>query len=183
MNEQTYIDALKTGDTESLRELTAEYGERLLKSAYWFCGDALQAEDLVQETFLIAVRSIDRFQGRSSLYTWMYGILRNVWRGSLRKKRSLVPLEDADALLRVDPETRCYDLPTLKEQVSLAMQELTPAHREVVVLRYYQRLTVEEIADQLSITKGTVKSRLFYAREALRHILPAELNIFATSAA
>ena len=72
MNEQKYIDALKTGDTDSLRELTAEYGERLLKSAYWFCGNALQAEDLVQETFLIAVRSIDqaRFCGSSRGTPW-----------------------------------------------------------------------------------------------------------------
>jgi RNA polymerase sigma-70 factor (ECF subfamily) len=183
MKDQDYIEALREGHAEKLTELASDYGERLLKSAYWFCGDASLAEDMVQETFLIAMRSIDRFQGRSSLYTWMYGILRNVWRGALRKKRYHVPLEDAEPFLSVEAESRCHDLPALQEQVATAMQSLSPAHREVVLLRYFEGLSVEDIACQLEITPGTVKSRLFYARESLRLFLPEEMKLFATTAA
>src|SRR5437868_6249365 len=76
------------------QELLAAHGERLLRSAYLLCGDENEAEDLVQETFLQAIKSAHRFRGDSAIYTWLHGILRNLCHRHLRKQKRLLFQED-----------------------------------------------------------------------------------------
>jgi RNA polymerase sigma-70 factor (ECF subfamily) len=156
------------------------HGDRLLRSAYLLCGDANEAQDLVQETFLQALRSADRFRGESAAYTWLHGILLNVSRHHWRKQKRMVLDEnvaletpiDGSAPAEADREARATG-------VARALQTLSPEHREVIVLRFYENLKIHEIAAQTGISAGTVKSRLHYALRCLEKLVPEELNLFA----
>ena len=170
-------------DRESLdlQGLLTTKGDRLVRSAYLLCGDATEAQDLVQETFLQALKSEHRYRGDSAAYTWLYGILRNLCYRHFRKQKRLVFEEDL--VLReisqpdgVDRSDRDFCVSKLTE----ALQRLSPEHREVVVLRYYENLKIEEIAAQTGVSKGTVKSRLHYAVRCLAQYIPGELNLFAS---
>jgi len=162
-----------------LQELLSAHGDRLLRSAYLLCGDETEAQDLVQETFLQALKSRDRFRGDSAVYTWLFGILRNLSHRHLRKQKRLVFEEElvlSEASQTVPASAADQDF--CAARVAQALQKLSPEHREVIVLRYYENLTIQEIALQTGVSKGTVKSRLFYAVRALQEILPEEMNLF-----
>src|SRR3989442_11221412 len=82
--------APETPESLDLQELIESYGDRLLRSAWRLCGDETEAQDLVQETFVQALKSAHRFRGNSAVYTWLHGILLNVCRRHLRKQKRLV---------------------------------------------------------------------------------------------
>lgn len=139
------------------------------------CGDETVAEELVQETFVGAVKSINNFEGRSSYYTWLYAILRNKFRSWLRKKdRKPVSLErtageeegwGVDEFLEDDQPDAEKTLIRREEvhHVRAALDELPPHHRDVLVLRYLEDMNYQDIADTLECSLGTVKSRIHYA--------------------
>lgn len=139
------------------------------------CGRADSAEDLVQETFLAAIKSLRSFKGKSSHYTWLYGIMLNKFRAWLRGKKGVVSLQD---LARSEGESKgadelvADDAPGAFEQVSrretarivrAAIQSLPTHHRSVLALRYLESMSYQEIAEALSCSLGTVKSRVHYA--------------------
>ncbi len=180
MDEDLLLAALKGGDPAAVRELIAAYGDRLLRSAFSLCGNEIEAQDLVQDTFVQALRSADRFQRRSSLYTWLYAILLNLTRHYLRDRRRII-YDDALAgsdVLATEENPAPSDYGAASTALSEAMKQLSSAHREVIVLRYHEDLKIEEIARLLHISKGTVKSRLHYALAHLQTLLPEELNLF-----
>ena len=80
MDEEQLVTALKGRDPRVVQELVNSYGDRLLRSAFTLCGNQTEAQDLVQDTFVEAMRSAGRFQGRSTLYTWLHAILLNLTR-------------------------------------------------------------------------------------------------------
>jgi RNA polymerase sigma-70 factor, ECF subfamily len=162
-----------------LQEMVDSHGDRLLRSACLLCGDETEAQDLVQETLVQALKSAPRFRGDSSVYTWLHGILLNLCRRHFRKQKRLLyeeehvlkatfqpsPADDADRDFRANG-------------VAMAIQKLSPEHREVIVLRYYENLKIEEISRHAGVSKGTVKSRLHYAVRSLEQFLPKEMNLF-----
>ncbi|MDO8544044.1 MAG: RNA polymerase sigma factor [Opitutaceae bacterium] len=157
------------------------HGDRLLRSAYLLCGDAMEAEDLVQETLLQAFKSAHRFRGDSAVYTWLHGILLNLNRRHWRKQKRLV-FDEARILRapvaadRVEPQDdRDFQLTRLAQ----AIRTLSPEHREVIVLRFYDNLKIHEIAARTGASAGTIKSRLHYALRHLEKLIPGELNVFA----
>jgi RNA polymerase sigma-70 factor (ECF subfamily) len=162
-----------------LRELMAAHGDRLLRSAYLLCGNETEAQDLVQETFLQALKSAYRFRGDSAVYTWLSGILRNLSHRHLRKQKRFV-FDEALVLKAPDQPSSvgASDHDFCSAKLAQALQQLSPEHREVVVLRYYENLKIQEIAEQTGVSKGTVKSRLFYAVRSLEQMLPSEMNLF-----
>ncbi len=164
----------------NLQELVETEAARLLRSAYLLCGDETEAQDLVQETFLQARKSAHRFRGDSAAYTWLYGILRNLCRRHLRKQGRFVFEEELVLKQSVQPSvTFESDQEFCAATLVGALQRLSAEHREVVVLRYYERLKIEQIAARIGATKGTVKSRLHYAVQHLQGLIPEELNLFA----
>lgn len=157
-----------------LENLARDHYDRLFRAALLMCGSAEAAEDLVQETYLAAADALNSFQGRSSVYTWLYGIMRNKFRDWLRKKGRYVSLqgmsreadapEAADLLPAGDPSA--HDQFVRRETAQIVREALSalPAHhRDVLVLRYLERLSYEEIAADLKCSLGTVKSRIHYA--------------------
>jgi RNA polymerase sigma factor (sigma-70 family) len=157
------------------------YGDRLLRSAYLLCGDATEAQDLVQDTFLQALKSVHRFRGESAMYTWLHGILLNVSRHHRRRQKRLV----FDENIAVEmpgmgvAEADC-DREFRTTRLVRALQTLSPEHREVIVLRFYENLKIHEIATRSRVSPGTVKSRLHYALRCLEKLVPDELNLFAS---
>jgi len=158
-----------------IEAVVAEHGPRLLRAARYLLGDEHEAEDLCQATFLELCRSIGRFEGRSSLYTWLYRILLNLYYRRLRRRRlerqsmaEAVPTETA-APPGVLPEEaeRC-------QQLRQAIQDLPRIYQTVVVLHYLEDRSTVEIAAILGVPAGTVRSRLCLARGMLRRRLEKE---------
>jgi RNA polymerase sigma-70 factor (ECF subfamily) len=178
MNDEQLVAALKAQDPAGVQELLDLHGSRLLRFAFLLCGNETEAQDFVQETFLQAIRSVHRFQGRSAVYTWLHAILLNVIHSAHRHNARLV--YDNDLLNReVAAETaNQLDAETASSALRLALQRLSAPHREIIVLRYYENMKIGEMAGHLRVSKGTVKSRLHYAIQELQKNLPAELNLF-----
>jgi RNA polymerase sigma-70 factor (ECF subfamily) len=181
MERDRLVAALRSEDSGAARELVETCGDRLFRSAFLLCGHEADAKDLVQETFLQAARSVARFRGQCSVYTWLHGILLNLTRHYHRDRKRLV-FESGPAELEeaVQPESAGSqsDVQTASAALTHALTRLSPAHREVLLLRYYGNLRIAEIAATLGISKGTVKSRLHYAVHEMRRLLPAEMNLF-----
>jgi RNA polymerase sigma-70 factor, ECF subfamily len=156
------------GDSSAFHKLVDQQAQHLFGMAYALLGNASDAEDVVQETFLAAFRGLSRFEQRSSFRTWLVAILgRQV--ALLRRKRrgkGTVALE----LVPGEGPTQ----PSLDENVDVRLdvaqllQQLSPDHRNVLVLREYEGMSYDEIAQALKIPRGTVESRLYRARQELK---------------
>lgn len=183
--EEQWVDALKKGEPQSIEKVITVYGTPLLRSAFLLCGSEVDAHDMVQETFLQAIKSIHRFKGKSSLFTWLYGILLNVFRQQTRKKRFLAfpgDLGDKNSKSGINPE-RNLERERAFSRVYSMIQTLSPHHRAALILRYYEGLKITEIAEIARVSEGTVKSRLHYATKAMRKIMPSDLKLFDHSIA
>ena len=148
------------------------------------------AWDLAQDTFVKAWKALPRFEGRASFYTWLYRITHNVTYDWLRKKKitsggaefdDAIGHEGIDAASRTTPTTA--DAPDvgmeraeLGARIREAIEQLSPDHRAVILLKEVEGLKYQEIADSLECSIGTVMSRLFYARKKLQ-VLLADLSM------
>jgi RNA polymerase sigma-70 factor, ECF subfamily len=137
------------------------------------------AEDLVQETYMRALRAMSRTQESSNMKSWLFTILRNVWRNQLRQKRNGFQfiengVDETDVHTAVEPSKGPYALYEEKmerEELQRAMQDLPKPLREILLLREYEELSYQEIAGRLNCPVGTVMSRLARARSRLRRLL------------
>ena len=166
------IHRSQAGDTEAFGELVTKYRTKIFTMIYGIVGNEYDAWDFAQEGFLKAWRSIRRFQGRSSFYTWLHTITINVTIDSLRQRcrRSEVELDDAIPSFLPGPGVN-YERAEIREQVYAALAQLTPEHRAVIALKEIEDLHYHEIAEILNVSIGTVMSRLFYGRKKLQSIL------------
>ena len=155
------------------RRLVAECGDRMLTAAFLLCRDQPLAEDLVFRTFARAVRKIGQFREQSSFYSWLYSILLNQYRSDCRKMKPGIfdtgelP-EDAVSAWGMVREPLGTDEERIVRQAVLS---LPPIFREVVVLRYFEDKSLQEMADILAVPLGTVKSRLRLAQGRLNAML------------
>jgi RNA polymerase sigma-70 factor, ECF subfamily len=143
-----------------------------------------EAEDLVQETCLRALRAIDGLRAEGSVKSWLFTILRNIWLNQLRQRRTapdLIEL-DADENGTYEPADAAQDPhddfvnKLEREQVRVAIQQLPVEFREIIILREYEELSYQEIAGLLGCPIGTVMSRLARARSRLRDLLSDSLQ-------
>jgi RNA polymerase sigma-70 factor (ECF subfamily) len=143
-----------------------------------------EAEDLVQETYVRALPAMGRLRTDSNTKGWLFTILRNVWLNQLRKWRNgpqMIEMEGDDGVANsiVEPSKDSHDLYVSKveaEQVRAAIKELSAEFREVILLREYEDLSYQEIANVLDCPVGTVMSRLGRARAKLRVLLSTTLK-------
>jgi RNA polymerase sigma-70 factor (ECF subfamily) len=160
---------------DQFQKVVEQHYDRLFRAARFMCADEHAAEDLVHETFLAAAESFSRFRGRSTVYTWLYGIMLNKLRRWIRRRRrSTVSLQQ---LSGDDPDGRAGEvLPAdgplpfeeverreRAERVRRAMAELPEDQRSVIALRFVDGLSYQEIGEMLECPLGTVKSRIHYA--------------------
>ena len=169
------VRRIRRGDNLAFGQLVDRHGRRLLGVALKMLGNAADAEDAVQETFVGAFRGLGGFQGRSSVRTWLTRILvRKVarFRRSQRLRRSR-PIEQAvdDAGVVSAAHSRATVQADIRMDVTVVLAKLSEDHRDVIVLREMQGMNYEEMAEILGIPRGTVESRLFRARQKLRELL------------
>jgi RNA polymerase sigma-70 factor (ECF subfamily) len=180
MDEDQLVQGLRSQDPGAVQELVVAHGDRLFRSACLLCGNEAEAQDLVQETFLQAVRSAHRFGGRSSVYTWLHGILLNLTRHYHRDRKRIVYDEESarqePAVAEESPSR--LDVEMAAGALAEALGRLSGSHREIIILRFYEDMKIHEIAAHLGISRGTVKSRLHYAIAEMQRHLPGELNLF-----
>ncbi len=181
--ETQLLERARTGDLAAYDELVRRYQERIYATLYHMTSNHEDANDLTQETFIKAYRALQSFKGGSSFYTWVYRIAINKTINFLkqRKKRQAMSLNDLDFHAENDPDLvalvsdktprRAVALTELQKKLNEAMQKLSEQHRIVVTLHDVQGLAHEEIAELLHCNVGTVRSRLFYARQQLQGYL------------
>src|SRR5215472_17533792 len=176
-NDRELVRRCQTGDSDAFNDLVTRYRDRVFTMIYGMVRNEQEAWDLAQESFLRAWRSIHRFKGQSSFYTWLYRIVTNVTIDTLRRKRMHggVEFDDQIALGHVDPASRTtpsaaplphskLDQKEIRQRIDEAIDELSPGQRAVIVMRELEDLSYGEIAEILDCSIGTVMSRLFYAR-------------------
>ena len=150
---------------EQLRRLMEAYGDSILRMCALYLGDAALAQDLAQETFLRAYQHMESFRGDSSEKTWLTRIAINLCKDELKRpwRKHVSGRQPVEDLLAARQQPAPQEDTVLREVMGLR-----PKEREVVLLRYYQQLKLEEIAQALAIPKGTVTSRLNRAKGRLR---------------
>ena len=181
MSEDLLLQRLRAGDPAAWDDLVALTGDRLFRAATLYCANESDAENAVQETFFRFAKTLSRFRGDSALYTWLYGILVNVVRQHRRDRSRLLFTEDPPEGEAVPSNAGvALDAASAAAALERALEKLTPDHRMVLIMRYYEQRPVSDIARQMGCSVGTVKSRLFHARQQMSVLVPQSLNPFAT---
>jgi RNA polymerase sigma-70 factor (ECF subfamily) len=180
MEETEWILRAQQGDFKAYDQLVATYQGRIYGLLYNMTSNKEDAEDLQQEVFLKAFQALPKFKGHSSFYTWIYRIAVNraINYVKKRKRRQAMSLDDLDMGIERDPalvQMASSDTPDrdmrikeLQEKLNKALQTLSEKHRTVVVLHDIQGLPHHEIGKIMGCSSGTVRSRLFYARQQLQ---------------
>jgi RNA polymerase sigma-70 factor (ECF subfamily) len=177
------VQSAQQGDVAAYDELVRRYQEKIYSTVYHMTSNHEDAVDLAQETFIKGFQALKSFKGDSSFYTWVYRIAVNKTINFLkqRKNKTHLSLNDLDFNAEHDPDLvalvsdrtprREAGLAELQGKLNGAMQKLSPPHRLVVTLHDIQGLPHEEIARIMDCNVGTVRSRLFYARQQLQAYL------------
>jgi RNA polymerase sigma-70 factor (ECF subfamily) len=184
VDEGRLIEACQRGDREAFRELFENHKDRVWTVALRFTGDESAARDVTQQVFLKLFTSITGFRQESNFKTWLYRLVANECMDEFRKRRRLIPLdffrpasgderdEDCGAIemkeWRQEPlqEERLARL-EISEAVLAALAQLKPKLRMAIVLKYFEDLSYEQMAEALGCSTGTVASRLNRGHKAL----------------
>lgn len=188
-DDRALVSRARAGDQAAFGKLLRKYERRVFSVANGVLRNADDARDVCQEAFWKAHNALASFDGQAQFFTWMYRITVNVAIDHLRKRRGeRVEFDDARAngedegadpnglsprRLGFDP-ARALDDRELREQLERALQQLTAAHRTVLVLREVEGLAYQEMADVVGCSIGTIMSRLFHARKRMQTLLLAE---------
>ena len=169
------INECIAGNENAIELFVRTYETNVLRFALAIVGDQAEANEITQETFLSALRSLKTYQEKNSLKAWLYTIALNHSRNHLRKQKILERLRTATTLLF---QTEAHHKQTLPEDVIIQdekeaviwseLNKLDERHRIVVILRYFHGLPVSEISAILNVHEGTIHSRLHTARERLK---------------
>jgi RNA polymerase sigma-70 factor (ECF subfamily) len=185
VSELELVKRCQQGDTAAFDELVTRYRSRIFGMIYNMVHNEQDAWDLAQDSLVKAWKSINRFRGKSSFYTWVYRIVMNVTIDWLRKKQikgAGTEFDDAVQLKEVDPASktmpRAEPMPhqrleqhEIRSRIDQAIDQLSPEHRAVILMKEIEGMQYHEIAEALGCSIGTVMSRLFYARKKLQNLL------------
>jgi RNA polymerase sigma-70 factor (ECF subfamily) len=181
--ESALVRRARRGDLAAYDELIKRYQERIYATIYHMTSNHEDANDLAQDAFIKAFQALKSFKGGSSFYTWLYRIAVNKTINFLkqRKNRTHMSLNDMDFNAEHDPDLmalisdntprRAAGLTELQKKLNEALLKLSEPHRMVVVLHDVQGQSHDEIAEIMDCNIGTVRSRLFYARQQMQSYL------------
>ena len=180
------VERAQAGDTAAFDELVRKHSQRLYGLVYNMTSNHEDTNDLLQDVFAKAYRSLKRFRGQSAFYTWIYTIATNMTLNFLKKRnrrKGQMSLNDLDSLVENDKDfidvvskgqntpVREADLNELQQRLNDAMMKLSEDHRAVVTMFDIQGMPHAEISKILGVSEGTVRSRLFYAHRHLQTFL------------
>lgn len=186
------VDRFKNGDESAFEEMVSRYWDRIYARVLQMLKNQQDAEEVTQDAFMRAHRGLADFRGDASFSTWIYQIATNLahnkyWYWWRRKRDQSMSLDqpigvDGDGtisdVIPADAATPNDEVVTqeLVDTVNLAIPQLSPKHREILILRLKKNMSYEDIAQELDISVGTVKSRIARARESLREKLGKEFQ-------
>jgi len=190
MSDRDAVARAREGDQEAFRVLVERYQGRAHRLALRVLRDEEQARDAVQDAFLKVHSNLGRFENRSSFYTWLYRLVMNVCLDAKRRDRSsrfvdtpevgdleriatheTMPASEQHFRVHEEAPDAALDRSELRAAVARAITALPDAARETLILREVEGLSYSEIAEALDIPKGTVMSRLHYARRRVQELL------------
>ncbi len=181
--DQELVERSQNGDTLAFDDLVRKYTPKLYGLVYNMTSNREDTADLLQDIFAKAYRSLKRFQGKSTFYTWIYSISVNMTLNYLKKRGRYTKLsmDDVDSGIQNDPDfisltsggnpLRDVNIHELQKRLNESMMKLSEDHRTVVTLYDIQGLQHAEISKILGVSEGTVRSRLFYAHRQLQNYL------------
>lgn len=189
-DDRRLIVQARAGDDDAFKQLVERYQRKAYAVAHGMLRDRDDAMDVVQEAFVKVHKYLDRFEGTSGFYTWLYRIVVNACIDHLRKagKERAVEYDDTrasergrpDALLpstfEADPD-RSLARKEIREKVDLALRRLSPIHRAVILMREIEGLSYAEMAAAMECSVGTIMSRLFHARRRMQAALVELLEL------
>ncbi len=175
MDDSQAIRLLREGDIAGLEVLVQRYQERAVHAAYLICLDVEMAQDAAQEAFLRVYRRSEQFELGRPFAPWFLRIVANETLMALRKRKRLLPLVGEAAETSLPDLSPSIEATLLTAESHAALRQalamLSPKQRAAVVYRYYLGLSEAQMADLLGCPRGTVKRRLYDARQRLRQIL------------
>lgn len=180
----TLVERLKEGDSKALDQLFRRHRDAAYGIAFRLVGSREDALDVVQESFIHVMRGIQAFRGQSSFRTWLYRIVTHAAL-DYRRWRSHRQAESLDALAALEPAATGPSHPApqeeaaerdLRKAIDEALANISEKNRAALVLYGLEGMSYREVADVLSISVGTVMSRIFNARQRLRELLASEIG-------
>ena len=177
-DETELLERARKGDSQAFGALVERYQRRVVGVAQAVVHNQDDAIELAQETFVRAYENLSKFESRSSFSTWLYRIAANLSIDFRRREGRHQVLRGEDAEMEINrlpsPRGDSYQESVrteLNKRINGALEQLTPEHRAVILLREVEGLSYDEISDMLQVPRGTVMSRLHYARSHMRTIL------------
>ena len=184
MTVEELVRAAAKGNTLAFEELVRLHEKKVYALALRMCGNSEDAADAAQEAFLSAWKGLPSFRGEAGFSTWLYRLASNAAIDQLRKgkrQREEASLDDGELPLDVPDRQpgpqEAAESTELQKAVADGLGELSEDHRQILLMREYQELSYDEIAQALDVDLGTVKSRISRARRALRKILLERGNL------
>ncbi|MDQ3334116.1 MAG: sigma-70 family RNA polymerase sigma factor [Myxococcota bacterium] len=179
VDDHDLVKAARKGDRDAFKTLFERYHRRAYALAFGVLRHPDDALDVVQDAFIKAHKYLDKFEGNSSFYTWLYRIVMNLAIDHLRKHRRVKPVELDESriedgenpllpkILGGNPGRALMDK-QIRTRIDQALDELSENHRSVLVMRELEGLSYEEMAQTMGCSKGTIMSRLFHARKNMQ---------------
>lgn len=180
-DQENIIARARRGDADAFEQLVVAYREQVFRLALRMCGSEADADEVAQEAFLSAWKALPNFRGESQFSTWLYQLTTHAAIDLMRREKRQIAAADITEVSAADPAPSPQQQAEQSEQREIvrdAILQLAPEQREVVVLRFMEELSYEEIGAVLKLPSGTVKSRLNRAKAQLKEILSKSGNLF-----
>ena len=183
-DERKLVEAARRGDAEAFKQLVLKHQRKAYAVALGMVHDPDEARDICQDAFLKAHRNLEGFEGDAQFFTWLYRIVSNLCIDHLRKRRGermefdeTIATGDASDDSGIAPRRLGFDPgraladKELRQHLHAALDQLTPPHRAVLIMREVEGLSYKEMADMMKCSIGTIMSRLFHARKKMQTLL------------
>ncbi len=180
-DQENIIARARRGDADAFEQLVVAYRDQVFRLALRMCGSEADADEVAQEAFLSAWKALPNFRGESQFSTWLYQLTTHAAIDLMRREKRQIAAADITEVSAADPAPSPQQQAEQSEQREIvrdAILQLAPEQREVVVLRFMEELSYEEIGAVLKLPSGTVKSRLNRAKAQLKEILSKSGNLF-----
>ena len=180
-DQEKIIARARRGDADAFEQLVVAYRDQVFRLALRMCGSEADADEVAQEAFLSAWKALPNFRGESQFSTWLYQLTTHAAIDLMRREKRQIAAADITEVNAADPAPSPQQQAEQSEQREIvrdAILQLAPEQREVVVLRFMEELSYEEIGAVLKLPSGTVKSRLNRAKAQLKEILSKSGNLF-----
>lgn len=180
-DQENIIARARRGDADAFEQLVIAYRDQVFRLALRMCGNEADADEVAQEAFLSAWKALPNFRGDSRFSTWLYQLTSHAAIDLMRREKRQIAAEDITDVGAPDPAPgpqQQAEQSETRQAVRDAMAQLSPEYRQIVVLRFLQELSYEEIGAVLKLPPGTVKSRLNRAKSQLKDILSKSGNLF-----